>query len=1111
VEFSRSAFDQLYVASDGPRAGTVLYLLPKTDQDCPPTIDFVESWTSRGGSYVFLAAPIPLGGEKAFAEAAWAFMQDPRMQGTRFAWFEPLGESGLLTGTAIQVYQPTGTTWATSFPVAFPFRNVGLSLAANAAVEQDDAAVTFTFAQQDPGLVQLTAGWGGVTVGTVRSGITLPFTGPTAGCLQLQVDAGKDDLDALDVGLRWFYAIPPDGGEPGAGEETDFFLASLRYPVLKAGTTLSPNLDPLVPLDGSRTYFGLAEGTVVSSAFNETMGDAFSLVPQSGAALVFAENRQASTPSEQDPLYLVPSGDFELRSDGSTAELMCGLSGVEYVAVASPKTVVSFVPGQDSFAAGFIPGEPPGATSLVPAVSPTTSFASVSDPGAGVGYYAQPDQSVLYNYAPAELQPPPGTSKPITTLSAVPVLAATFQRGPAALPVFPLLPYGGLGGQDPKPFRQLESQVVSPLRRNEIASAKAPALPGPQEETLTSRYSTTPQGLLATYAAGAQVWDEVVLAQMPAAPQLLLQQVQGPLLTAFQSNKLFLVASNPESIEDALKAPNAEVAVGPTPAEAWTFDLSPESWAEFGTILILKFYDASIEDLARDTSSWASPGDFNVAPDETAKAILDAIEQARRAQDPDLQTFLDAMTRRDWNGIIALDVKAPLKSLPAQLAGLAVGIDQSRFKAHHVGIQASKITVPAQPGDLGIEDSSIFGLIRYQGPPPAAGLGDFAFAVEELKVLFLSSAVASFSSTIDLEINNLFGEPAALRGDPSNVVRLYGVYQKYAAGGGVQDAYAFQTKSGESSVFDMTSQVLRSVVLSRGQFVTVTAESTTAATDSQFVFWGLVDFKALTPDPKDPQALPFDVFSFGSEQGATEPAGLSFGNLAIGMRFDPNATPPFPIFVFDATKLSLDVATSKAREQSLFRHFPLTLAGFTQGEQGATPTSLGYMGLQTPLAQSSLEFPWFSLSFDLNLGSAGALAAEAGFVAGLTVAWSPTAEGDYAVFTGLKLPGSNGDKRRISIEGIFDIGFKSLQLVAVPETKSYVLVIYGIGFKFLSLTFPPSGQVNFVLFGDPTSTAAADTSLGWYAAYSKDQAQGKAQALALRPTRGELPPGGGGG
>lgn len=62
-----------------------------------------------------------------------------------------------------------------------------------------------------------------------------------------------------------------------------------------------------------------------------------------------------------------------------------------------------------------------------------------------------------------------------------------------------------------------------------------------------------------------------------------------------------------------------------------------------------------------------------------------------------------------------------------------------------------------------------------------------------------------------------------------------------------------------------------------------------------------------------------------------------------------------------------------------------------------------------------------------------------------------------------------------------------------------MLVLYGIGFSFFSFTFPPSGQVNFALFGDPSAQGKGDTSLGWYAAYAKSggssPSQGNAKAL----------------
>jgi hypothetical protein len=160
------------------------------------------------------------------------------------------------------------------------------------------------------------------------------------------------------------------------------------------------------------------------------------------------------------------------------------------------------------------------------------------------------------------------------------------------------------------------------------------------------------------------------------------------------------------------------------------------------------------------------------------------------------------------------------------------------------------------------------------------------------------------------------------------------------------------------------------------------------------------------------------------------------------------------------------------------------------------------MGVQTPLSQSALAYPWFSLDYNLNLGTPGSLAAAAGFVATLTVAWSPAQGSNYRVFVGLKLPGSSGAKRSIPIEGLFDITFKSLQIVS-PAPDTFVLVLYGIGFSFLSFTFPPTGQVNFALFGDPSAQGKGDTSLGWYAAYAKpgsnQQQGGKALMDVGRP------------
>jgi hypothetical protein len=274
------------------------------------------------------------------------------------------------------------------------------------------------------------------------------------------------------------------------------------------------------------------------------------------------------------------------------------------------------------------------------------------------------------------------------------------------------------------------------------------------------------------------------------------------------------------------------------------------------------------------------------------------------------------------------------------------------------------------------------------------------------------------------------------------------------------------------------------VELSQGEFVTITSTSSQQSnngapppTQSQFIFWGVIDFLPLTG---------FDVLSFGSASATDASAGLSFGKLAVDMSYATGGAPA--TFLFDASEITFDMASTTIRDNSFFKHFPLTLASFTQAKEGVTPTGLGFMGVQTPLNQSLLTYPWFSLNFNLNLGTPGGLVAQTGFVATLTVGWSPNAN-QYVVFTGLKLPGSNGSKREISIEGIFDITFKTLEIIVVSAT-SYILVLYAIAFEFLSFSFPPSGQVNFVLFGNPDPNAASEANLGWYAAYAKSGSSG---------------------
>ena len=86
-------------------------------------------------------------------------------------------------------------------------------------------------------------------------------------------------------------------------------------------------------------------------------------------------------------------------------------------------------------------------------------------------------------------------------------------------------------------------------------------------------------------------------------------------------------------------------------------------------------------------------------------------------------------------------------------------------------------------------------------------------------------------------------------------------------------------------------------------------------------------------------------------------------------------------------------SASAVRSGSVPANFALDVVGMIQGGsntsagEASSPAAAGFMSVQSPLPQSSIGATWWGLTFRLNLGSPGALAAQAGFDATLLAAW----------------------------------------------------------------------------------------------------------------------------
>jgi hypothetical protein len=1058
-------------------------------------LDLPASWTATPGWYLFLGG-MPTD-EATFLRAFQQVFGFAALQDARFIWLENPNDPP--QGWRYAAIAIAGETPAVSRPARIGLRNYGLALPAGATVGPGAGGATLMFSAGAYGFSFL-AQDGGATLDGVGGTITVPFAGAQIGCfvfaLALHHAQGEvaPDLDRLDIGCRFFAA---EATFPGSG-----LLTSWRYPIFNVAAPTLPlnaSLDPLNPLASTRTYFAFTgTGTPLASYFRTTLGYPVTLTPQDNARLVAATRPVTTTAAPGDPLYLIPQGDFALgvvRGVGATAQpdqVMCGLSGVEYVTLLDGATnLLRFTPGQAAYAPGFVPGQPatPNATGQALTAAATTAWASIVTATGTPTYYAQPDQATLYTP-----QPPPGQANPDDTCLFYQEVPAAQLPGTAA---FPLAPYAGLPGDALPIYQQYEAQVLSPARRalihtaagNLLHTALTASAPDPCALATDDVFRTTPQGLLARFAASGAppAWKQLLLALDATGHQASFDCLLDgtPLRAAVQTNQLFLVISDPTALQGHFSASSLTIA-------EWSFALDLASWSQHGTILILKFHDKPLRDLVQDPSTWTQAQAFNTAPSDSSQQLAAMIQAAL---DTYQATDASAETKRDyqyfvesvvldphWHGIVALQVAVPPGALPPELAGLAAGIDSTHFYAHHLGVAVTPIDHTG--GQLQVKPSSLFGLIDYRNAvyPPANDTG-YNFKVDNLRVLFDNSQLASFSSQIEITLDQLFGEATALVNSPSgrNNIVLNGRYEIHDN----QPAYVFGF-SGDNVFALPDSHILNAVEIVKAQFTTTVPPGgfqAGAQVYSRFSFWGQFNFAKLDR---------FDLFSFGMAGASNGNSGdgdgqyLRFTNLGVTMTF-LWGTADAATFAFDPGAVAFDPARSTPRANSLYAHFPLKIVDLLSSAGDKAPADLGYLPVQSPLVSPGLGKAWYGLVHELELGSAGALAGGVGLTVNLLAAWSPNPDG-VSAFVGLKLPGS-GSKSEFSLQGVLKLSFGGIQFITTGTEATglgYILKLKNIVLKLLLLSFPPNGQTEVLIFGDPQAQSSNRT-LGWYAAYAKKE------------------------
>lgn len=835
--------------------------------------------------------------------------------------------------------------------------------------------------------------------------------------------------------------------------------------------------------------------------------------------------------------------------DQTKYNLLCGLFGSELLTFRpyidkKPFDLLRFLPRSPAFASVFpFPKASLDDPSTVkPKLDDTylTSWATVINGNGGkVTYAAQPEGSPLFHASDSK-----------ATSSEDPILLEAFAPD-VNLPQasgfsFPMVPYSGIGSVKPEDsFRpedlvDFESQILAPLRKQLIRDALIPHLRSQKELRLKAvgvgpekPNTTTLQGLLASVVTGPIGADylKVILAKFETgagkSAEMAFLNLDAELQNLFQTNQLFAVITNPAhlgklSADAESEDEGTSIFENGVNIAGWTMNANVGNGVtatSYRNIMIFKFCEGSLSEMVASPLKWTDTGDFSVAGDGDQKIALsglsqwlqefikDSLIEANERNNSLYKNFARIVTDPDWNGILVLRADVNPSGFPDQIKGLTAGIDLTLFEAHHFGISASKVKVDGS--DIDIDgSSSLFGLIDYQNPLFRQNMasggraeqplvmpteGPYGFSVLQLQALFQNSSLIDFQSRVQLTVNELFGSAVkqtygVLGPTQANAVVLKGSYQRQ------NDVTTYIMEQDAPVIFTIDSNIFNSIAFSRVQFNTLTAGAgDSASLRGRFLIWGSMNFASL----KDANGSPFDVLSFGTPDG-TSPQGAGKGLEFSGLELDitsPLSTPNAMSFTFNAGSLAFDLASSTFRPDSLFQTLALQLDSFLAVPEDKRPSDLGFLPVNVGVSLKAISGPWFGVVYKISMGTPGSLAEKVGFESRILLAWSPQSkdsDDSYAALVGIQLPGAAPGAKLISIQGILKISIDKIELLYETVTggtkKAFNLRLSNIGLRFLGIAkLPPGASINFFLFGDPEGTG----SLGWYAAYKKDEKSGE--------------------
>jgi len=1097
--FTQAAYPSLYLASNGTgNVGAVAFVAAEGAATPDKPLDLAKALSDQtlAGSFVFSSTALNFNDDKdlqkAFVEAVW--IKVSKMPASRgILW---IGNSATLAAEPTVPFlglSADGTSVASGLSGGTILPSLSLSI---------QNGMTLTLTNTTLAITSGSIGFTGSSAPDMTSppSGSLPFDGTQRGCVLFTPYIKRQSLyDDWNWGFHFVY---PDSNSPqGLISEWLPLAAGYVDPTDMIGFAASIDLaDPLNNTDvlnnqnpnrSSLVFTGTNQNmavTSLSSFYRTVSGDGVTLTPVgAGAAtadiqaagLTFAVGQRISQSNED--FHAGPFGDFVIDAkfgpNGVTSELLCGLSGSEFVSV-TPGSLPStgsrfrFFTQCGAYTSAFpppiaSPTGPPSQNTALLTTQYTTSWATVLPPsGKANTYAAQPDGAALFGYDDYVWK---NYNSMLGHVDPAYVLPADGGK------VFPIVPYAGftpgdgVSGFSQDQSRKFETLIIGPSRRSQIGkntvtqvvSARQHASGIVAKKTAksaaaTSTNFTTPSGVIATVATngGGAAWQQILLGQIktPVESEMAFKKPTTALQQAFQTNQLFLVAANGENFVDAGGSFANKLNIG-----GWTIEAdvgnSPQ-YGDYANIMIVKGIEGPLYDPNGDPDkNLISNPDKWTQKDTFAAPTIEGTDGPQTNQMVDLSQWLqdyfkDALTQSDtdffdtfntiakdknWTGILVL--RAKIAAPPDDLAGITAGIrDNSSFYAHHLAIEISQIKSDPKGDGVSIDkQSSVFGLIYYidpsynaqsPGAPVAPAYGEsYDFITLTLKVLFENTAVKQFASFTQLALNQLFGSHVAGMGDGGNQYNSVIMSGSFQNNNG-KPTYGMKALGDYSYLFN--SNVLNKIEV-------ISAEMNTISTDAQntlvrFGLSGFIDFLEL--DGSNGEKI--DLYSFGSNPGEQTPrTGLSYTSLGLNMAFETPKPVATRSITFDSSQIAFNLTSSTIRAGSLFDSLSLDLQSLVSAKAaGGDPKSLGYLDVVTNVRLGGVSEDWNGLKFKLNLGTAGDMAGKVGLNAYLLLAWSPDSVGtNYRALTSVHMPGTANGASLISLQNVLTMSYGTIQLL----------------------------------------------------------------------------------